>query len=276
MVRQILSDDSVNVRKVLMMLGLTNTATMHYRLRSQPPYVDNAVDFFRDCPWLKIPTHHRGEIIVEPLLPPGGLAGGSSSGEGKGKVSKLAALAAARKKKEERNCEEDKELQEYTERASYGAVGLLDRLSNSRIRRPLKDEGSSVNISSELKNDRLHREILTRGYISRKERAQAVQLDLEAIEALENSDNEAKISIEIDLKAHPSAFATIITGEPSHHTVLGSGTPVGGPITIPYLAELNETEYTAFIGPSPDDVVTSAQRGKGESALRMTWELDLR
>ena len=57
-----------------------------------------ASTFFNDCPWFNIPEERRGEILVEPLHRHGGLLGGASS-QGDGKPSKLAVLAAARRKK---------------------------------------------------------------------------------------------------------------------------------------------------------------------------------
>ena len=59
----------------------------------------SAKDFFHDTPWLNVPPHRRGEILIEPLYPSAGLLGGSSS-SGAGKVSKLAALAAKRKQRD--------------------------------------------------------------------------------------------------------------------------------------------------------------------------------
>src|ERR1700709_1407075 len=53
-------------------------------------------EFFKDSPWLNIPPE-RQTIFLAPLYPRGGLLGGSS--DGTPKMSKLQALAAARKKK---------------------------------------------------------------------------------------------------------------------------------------------------------------------------------
>ena len=53
-------------------------------------------DFFKDSPWFNIPPE-RHAVFIAPLYPRGGLLGGAS--EGGPKVSKLQALAAARKKK---------------------------------------------------------------------------------------------------------------------------------------------------------------------------------
>jgi elongation factor 1 alpha-like protein len=54
------------------------------------------VNFFKDMPWLNTPLD-RHTVFVKPLYPRGGLMGGSS--DGVPKMSKLQALAAARKKK---------------------------------------------------------------------------------------------------------------------------------------------------------------------------------
>ena len=78
----------------------------------------SASEFFKDCPWLNIPPERRGEILVEPLYPRGGLLGGSST-QGGGKPSKLAALAASRRKKEN-------EKQPVS--SANSAVAILDRL----------------------------------------------------------------------------------------------------------------------------------------------------
>ena len=53
-----------------------------------------AADWFKDVPWFNIPPEREGVILAEPVYPPLRLLGGSA------KPSKLAALAAARKKKE--------------------------------------------------------------------------------------------------------------------------------------------------------------------------------
>ncbi|KAF3761409.1 hypothetical protein M406DRAFT_342209 [Cryphonectria parasitica EP155] len=54
-------------------------------------------DFFADMPWLRIPEDRR-TVFISPPRPRGGLLGGSSS---QPKMSKLQALAAARKRKAE-------------------------------------------------------------------------------------------------------------------------------------------------------------------------------
>jgi hypothetical protein len=58
-------------------------------------------EFFADTPWLQVPPERLTEITMEPRYPElgTGLLGGASDAPG-GKVSKLAALAAARRKRE--------------------------------------------------------------------------------------------------------------------------------------------------------------------------------
>jgi elongation factor 1 alpha-like protein len=60
----------------------------------------SAKGFFDDCPWFGIPPHRHANILIEPLYPRLGLLGGSPSSEAGGKMSKLAALAAKRRQKE--------------------------------------------------------------------------------------------------------------------------------------------------------------------------------
>ncbi|KAM3529329.1 hypothetical protein MY4038_005446 [Beauveria bassiana] len=63
--------------------------------------------FFSDMPWLRTPTDRHATFIA-PCTPPGGLLGGSDGGP---KMSKLQALAAARKKKTEQKKEQEMEIQ---------------------------------------------------------------------------------------------------------------------------------------------------------------------
>lgn len=80
-------------------------------LRSYLPVANapeaSLANFFDDMPWLNVPKD-RQATFVEPLCPRGGLLGG---GEGAPKMSKLQALAAARKKKTEEKKEQDKTQQ---------------------------------------------------------------------------------------------------------------------------------------------------------------------
>ncbi|KAL7622315.1 hypothetical protein AAE478_007819 [Parahypoxylon ruwenzoriense] len=67
--------------------------------------------FFNDMPWLNIPKD-RETVFIEPPRVRGGLLGGASA---PGKISKLQALAAARKKKAEDRKTEDKQSPQTTQ-----------------------------------------------------------------------------------------------------------------------------------------------------------------
>ena len=96
-------------------------------------------DFFADAPWLQIPSERQGEILIEPLYPRRGLYGGSP-GAGEAKISKLAALAAARRKKEnEKNISPESE----GSNASVAILETLDRRTRSRDVSNLKGPASS-------------------------------------------------------------------------------------------------------------------------------------
>jgi elongation factor 1 alpha-like protein len=70
----------------------------------QPPTLEyskrfSTMDFFKDTPWLNVPIERQSVFIAPPYLR-GGLLGGSS--DKTPKISKLQALAAARKKNAQR------------------------------------------------------------------------------------------------------------------------------------------------------------------------------
>jgi len=76
--------------------------------------------FWDDAPWGAISSDRGGVIVVEPIHPRGGLLGGS----GRGKTSKLAALAKARKAAAEK-----KQQEASAGKEEKGAVGLLSKLA---------------------------------------------------------------------------------------------------------------------------------------------------
>lgn len=214
----------------------------------------SAVDFFKDSPWLNIPKKRCGEILVEPLYPRGGLLGGSSKHDGAPK-SKLAALAAARKKKENQMLEDGQN--------ATSSVALLDKLGaksrgSKADTRPSLSSLNPQNVpSGQPKN------IQTRKYPVRKPQNEDVSPAKPTTEAapaapgpLPSPELEAKP--EITPAATPSVFARTIFGTPakSHEPVFQSADN--------YVLQASEshTEFN-FAGPSPDDIVTKAQNTKG-------------
>ncbi|OAX78671.1 translation elongation factor Tu [Emergomyces africanus] len=96
-----------DVEKTAGWLRRTTTSLTPFPFPSQSPYPIptcpepfSAADFFKDSPWLNVPASRKADILIEPLYPPLGLLGGAP--EPSGKVSKLAALAARKRKDGER------------------------------------------------------------------------------------------------------------------------------------------------------------------------------
>lgn len=102
----------------------------------------NAADWFKDVPWFNLPPTMSGQLIMEPMRPALRLLGGSSSS---GKPSKLAALAAARKKKEaEQNLGQTSAAPKENVLPS-SAVSLLDLLGS---RNDVGGQGSRIPVSA--------------------------------------------------------------------------------------------------------------------------------
>lgn len=212
-------------------------------------------DFFSDSPWLNIPEERRGEILIERLYPQGGLLGGSSKPDGAPK-SKLAALAASRKKKENQRAEDGQN--------ATSSVALLDKLSGKP--RQLKPDSASTLSSSKTLSAITEQTVneQPRKYPRRKSKAlESLQDDQPAKEASKKSDSLASSAAEkkpeMTPTAGPSIFARTIFGASAvsqQHDVQTSDRHMLG---------LDTHAEFDFAGPSPDDVVTKAQNTKGST-----------
>ena len=207
------------------------------------------------------------------MFPRGGLLGGSSNGS---KPSKLAQLAAARKKKGEGKKAQTSES--HSSSSSSNALSLLDRLggrssSNDHAEsdylpsKPKRQDSETPQSSSAI--DQL--EPQGTGQISDT-------LTQSLSDAKQFDSKLGKDGVSDDaLKAEPSSFALTMTGfytvpkrPPSMHRpepiqlfqVSGSNNE--------QLAEANR----AFLGPSPDDAVEQAQ-AKGMRHLKTVLMLEL-
>ncbi|CAD6568372.1 MAG: Hsp70 suppressor, GTPase facilitates ribosomal subunit dissociation [Alectoria sarmentosa] len=209
--------------------------------------------FFSDSPWLNIPEDRRGEILIEPLYPRGKLLGGTSNPDGAPK-SKLAALAAARKKKENQRAEDGQN--------ATSSVALLDKLSHKP--RQAKPDNAS-NLSNPKPSSAITEQTVNeqpRKYSQRKSKGlESPQNDQPVKEGSVRSDILASTDIEkmpeITPTAGPSGFARTIFGAPTvsqQHDIQTSNHYVLAPDTY---AEFD------FTGPSPDDIVTKSQNTKG-------------
>ena len=219
-----------------------------------------AAAFFKDAPWLDIPVHRRGEILIEPLYPRGGLLGGSST-EGGGKMSKLAALAAARKKKEN-----DKGNDGGT-KPSTNSVALLDKLAGGRkVNNKMQDGLRQSKDHNDAPATSMTEPVPLAGnqtYPIRKRRSPSPPpISKEEVQEPPEEDHSPSL-LSKKIAATPSTFA---------RTMFGASTDTGDScakasglalFSLPYESEVKITESSAFAGPSPDDIVTNAQNSKG-------------
>lgn len=212
----------------------------------------SVADFFKDSPWLNIPKERRGEILIEPLYHRGGLLGGSSS-QGTGKISKLAALAAARKKKDHDRS------QDGFSRAPNRSVALLDRLNgNPKVPggTPVRpDSGIQVLDDRKPEPDPLHSHPL---YPARK-RSYSVRNEENVPEVLEPPATELQELEQLVVVpvASPSMFAKVIFGmtDAVHERQSKRMEKIKF-----FLPQGPDAEINPFAGPSPDDVVSRAQQ----------------
>lgn len=235
----------------------------------------SAADFFRDCPWLNIPSHRISDILIEPLYPRLGLLGGAP--ENGGKLSKLAALAAARKKKEGEKAPSQPETStpptpefEQPKTSSIDHPGtarsLRDRLAASGRSTPKPSEGpaplrrlATPNSSSHVTPKRPESETKKPSASEVSESMQRMVLEAKEPEPPQPMPN---------LRASPSAFARVLIGaaptkapEPSHLQFNTSD--------LLRIYGHNDAEPFDFAAPSPDDVVLNAQNtAKGLATRR--------
>ena len=220
--------------------------------RSQPQGCSKAfsfADFFKDSPWFNIPKERQAPFLA-PLYPRGGLLGGSS--DGAPKMSKLQALAAARKKKAQ-------------EQRSSGSSGMENptlnedqQMGNGKI--PEKNSAESAR----------SQKLPPRGFPLRK-RKDSSPHEMTPTVAPAERDSEQRSSSETPVEnapldqAKPSAFAstmfsTVASAPPHHHP--------DSIFTLPYVATAATPSTDPFAGPSPDDVVIAAQSKGSTISLR--------
>ncbi|OJJ85895.1 putative translation elongation factor EF-1 subunit [Aspergillus glaucus CBS 516.65] len=226
----------------------------------------SAAEFFRDSPWLNVPSHRKADILVEPLYPRMGLLGGAP--ESGGKVSKLAALAAARKKKEgEKPPAEaipavatpsaDKTPETPAAEAKPSALSLRERLAAND--KPRKQSNGISTLRSLGKGSPAPSPLLKKPAPEPTKPELPTEPGPEVPAENSQADHKEKEEPEVNIRAPPSGFASTIVGdstrpmmtEPSH---LHSNT---ADLIRIYGQDL--TEPFDFAGPSPDDVVVNAQ-----------------
>lgn len=220
------------------------------------PCLPTALDF-SDMPWLNVPRH-RLTTFIEPPRPRGGLLGG---GEGPPKMSKLQALAAERKKKNELKKEQDKAAQAEAgiQKLSISEQTLKENRppTFSAKRQKLSDQ-PTVSPESSVQDPHA----LTQSSNLPPSGQQAAQESLPEAPAVTSETQDDSGSRVILEKANPSAFARTLFG-PAPGQASSHKKDV---FSMPYTSS-SAFLATAFTEPSPDDVVLAAQ-AKGSNFTR--------
>ncbi|KAL8924887.1 MAG: hypothetical protein Q9208_003770 [Pyrenodesmia sp. 3 TL-2023] len=221
--------------------------------------------FFADAPWLSIPLERQGEILIEPLYPCGRLLGGSSK-QGGPKVSKLAALAAARKKKEN-------EKQSGVEsQQPNSSVALLQKLKNEDPNTK-PTEGTGLSLSQEHAASTPIKEpssLKSRKYLIRRRRSSHDEASATEIAKTPASttgateDQAEKSTVQPLPMAAPSTFARTMIGPQQGPQTSFVETPQILTLPVPSSFD-SSTKKNPFAGPSPDDIVTKAQTSSKEA-----------
>ncbi|KAH8722048.1 hypothetical protein BGZ61DRAFT_447903 [Ilyonectria robusta] len=224
----------------------------------QSPKVSHS-GFFDDMPWLNVPQD-RLAVFIEPVRPRGGLLGG---GEGAPKMSKLQALAAARKKKNDEKKEQDKALQ--TEK---GIAKLsIDDSTQKENRKPPMSDLAKRQKTTDQSTLQSHTQPLAPPNSSipqstnQTKEAGVVPGGLERGHAdmLVSPLTKPDESVVPTQTAAPSAFAQTLFGPAPG--VFGSHRP--DVYAMPYTSS-SSFFAQAFAEPSPDDIVLAAQAKAGK------------
>ena len=190
---------------------------------------------------------------MESLYPRGGLLGGNPNSGGP-KVSKLAALAASRKRKENEP------------NASSGAsssVALLDKLGHKKASDQAKSDDIAGPIEKaeidERRLSKLTSNIPIRSYTSR--RRQSPIPPKEQPKPEEQIEKRAEeIAKPEQIHALPSSFAATLLGPRTHrHRPSAAATSSPNSLNSMLNFTFQLAEPNAFSGPSPDDIVAKAQ-----------------
>lgn len=207
-------------------------------------------DFFKDTPWLNVQLE-RQALFIPPLLPRGGLLGGSS--DGAPKMSKLQALAAARKKKAQE------------QKSGSSSTGVEQPMADLTLGQNGYGSGSkdktTTNSTSAPKSS-------SRGFPIRKRKDsnphEKVPKDHHDRESEQSSPDTPMATEPVD-QAEPSAFANTMFSNTS-------STPprrTSNLFSLPYAtAAVAPTSADPFAGPSPDDVVIAAQSKGSANSVR--------
>ncbi|OTB09622.1 hypothetical protein M426DRAFT_50879 [Hypoxylon sp. CI-4A] len=205
--------------------------------------------FFNDMPWLNIPKD-RQTTFIKPSPIRGGLLGGSSA---TGKMSKLQALAAARKKKADSQKSEEKQMHETTQR--LGNLSTTPKQSET-TKENIRPSATTPRGPTSFTNTNATSDLGQVGSQPVEARHKQGQSNPDAVEdsldkpLLTANPSETATPFEA---AKPSAFAKALLGSTDAQV---PHAPKNYPFPYP---NVTLSIADAFSAPSPDDVVLKAQ-----------------
>lgn len=209
--------------------------------------------YFKGLPWLNVPKH-REAVLLPPTTLPGGLLGG---GEGT-KVSKLQALAAARKKKTEGT--KKPEVQEERAQKRFSNLSIHDQPSDENAkptpgflskRQKMSEEASSGKSSGPTSRPEQGNPSNLRSNPSDPPASTPMEVDESYTKRSGQGTENAELERAYTSSLPPSAFASVLCGTPSNAAAASN-------LPLPYTTSALFNP-AAFEEPSPDDVVMAAQ-----------------
>lgn len=197
-----------------------------------------------------------------------GLLGGAP--ETSGKVSKLAALAAARKKREsEKNAQSEDKSSASSLHQKTATLSLQDRLAGTGNRRPsdTRDAKFKLGRSGRIKSESppQNQDVLdTAPKEELSDKAEEKPIPQESPAKTPLND---ELSTQTNVRATPSTFATIMVGDSSPYTARTPSHLSSGVNVMEIFGQ--NVEAFNFTGPSPDDVALNARNPtKGLSTVK--------
>ncbi|KAL9112100.1 MAG: hypothetical protein Q9227_003477 [Pyrenula ochraceoflavens] len=222
--------------------------------RYSPPF--SAKEFFRDSPWLNIPQNRQANILIEPVRPQLGLLGGSGASGDKPKTSKLAALAAKRRQKEN-----EKKASSSTDAGFSEKNDISSQLQSLRVGTNLNRESRQRSRKASDTAESIPADPDPPSYNQTSLAASAPE-QLSQIPNQAPSTSNSTLPVSIPDAETPSTFASTLFGSQSP-PCSASRAPS---IDVASLMYGNSAKGYDFTEPSPDDKVLAAQRGSKLSA----------
>jgi elongation factor 1 alpha-like protein len=200
--------------------------------------------FFDDMPWLGTPIE-RQAMFIEPVYLRGGLLGGAP--EAAPKMSKLQALAAARKKKAQ-----EEKARNDTQAVDQPMADLS--ISETNNAGPMSTPEPEQAETPTKEKPRTYASLKRKN--SGRESQRQAPPPVELVQTEPSTPEPALSPLPEAESAPPSAFASTMLhiAEPQKQPP-----PLVNLFTLPYLAQPLGQTTDAFAGPSPDDVVLAAQ-----------------